>query len=253
MPKGREAPCRCLSLVRSHQQGVFHESSARFQPTVSRLVLKNEQFGYEELTNSVIDWRLDITEFIPAPTPSKTGFGTLKALLQQPKSSDIVVIAGDLNAQVGRLSVSETQLRGRHGLDSIKVVTRPLTVCVDGLFVIWKSGEVTQSTFDPLNSLNISIMLSMEDKTDMTSSPQHRANGTLHKHIWTASCRCDIDGLFVIWKSGEVTQSTFDPLNSLNISIMLSMEDKTDMTSSPQHRANGTFASTFGQLRADVI
>ncbi|GAA56910.1 oxysterol-binding protein-related protein 9 [Clonorchis sinensis] len=45
-------------------------------------------------------------------------YDALNALLRRAKSSDIVLVAGDLNAQVGRLSVSETQLGGRHGLDS---------------------------------------------------------------------------------------------------------------------------------------
>ncbi|KER30083.1 hypothetical protein T265_13257, partial [Opisthorchis viverrini] len=48
----------------------------------------------------------------------KDGFyDILNALLQQAKSSDTVVIAGDLNAQVEKLNVSETQLGSRYGLD----------------------------------------------------------------------------------------------------------------------------------------
>ncbi|KER27476.1 hypothetical protein T265_13796, partial [Opisthorchis viverrini] len=45
-------------------------------------------------------------------------YDALNALMRRAKSSDIVVVAGDMNAQVGRLSASETQLGGRHGLDS---------------------------------------------------------------------------------------------------------------------------------------
>ena len=47
-------------------------------------------------------------------------YDALGALLQRAKSSDIVVIAGDMNAQVGRLSAAEARLGGCLGLDSIR-------------------------------------------------------------------------------------------------------------------------------------
>ncbi|KER20693.1 hypothetical protein T265_10824 [Opisthorchis viverrini] len=46
-------------------------------------------------------------------------YDALNALLRRAKSSDVVVVAGEMNAQVGRLCVSEIQLGGRHGMDLV--------------------------------------------------------------------------------------------------------------------------------------
>ncbi|GAA48171.1 craniofacial development protein 2 [Clonorchis sinensis] len=60
-------------------------------------------------------------------------YDALNALLRRAKSSDIVVVVGDLNAQVRRLSVFESQLGGRHGLDSVRTDNgeRVLQLCAD--------------------------------------------------------------------------------------------------------------------------
>ncbi|KER31144.1 LOW QUALITY PROTEIN: hypothetical protein T265_13050 [Opisthorchis viverrini] len=60
-------------------------------------------------------------------------YDTLNVLLRRAKSPVIVVVAGDMNAQVGRLSASETQLGGRHGLDLELTDNgeRLLQLCVD--------------------------------------------------------------------------------------------------------------------------
>ena len=47
-------------------------------------------------------------------------YEALGALLQRAKSSDIVVVAGDMNAQVGKLNADEAQLGGCLGLDSVR-------------------------------------------------------------------------------------------------------------------------------------
>ena len=44
-------------------------------------------------------------------------FGELSTLLRSSKSSDIIFLAGDLNAQLGRLDSSESELGGVYGLD----------------------------------------------------------------------------------------------------------------------------------------
>ena len=60
-------------------------------------------------------------------------YDTLRALLQRAESSDIGVVAGDMNAQVGRLSTDEAQLGGCLGLDSVRMDNgeRLLQLCAD--------------------------------------------------------------------------------------------------------------------------
>ena len=60
-------------------------------------------------------------------------YDALGALLQQVKTSDIVVVAGDMNAQVGRLSAAEARLGGRLGLDTRRTDNgdRLLQMCAD--------------------------------------------------------------------------------------------------------------------------
>ncbi|KAG5443665.1 hypothetical protein CSKR_102563 [Clonorchis sinensis] len=64
-------------------------------------------------------WLSDL--LTPQPTCSDAirakFYGAMNALLRQAKSSDIVVVAGPLSAQVGRSSASENRSGGRHGLD----------------------------------------------------------------------------------------------------------------------------------------
>jgi len=57
----------------------------------------------------------------------------LTSLLRKAKSSDIIVLAGDLNAQVGRLGESERQLGGTFGLDTERTDNgeRLLQLCAD--------------------------------------------------------------------------------------------------------------------------
>ena len=53
--------------------------------------------------------------------------------MRRAESSDIVVVAGDMNAQLGRLSTDETQLGGCLGLDSVRTDNgeRLLQLCAD--------------------------------------------------------------------------------------------------------------------------
>ncbi|KER27537.1 hypothetical protein T265_05427 [Opisthorchis viverrini] len=95
-------------------------------------------------------------------------YDALSALLRRAKSSDIVVVAGDMNAQVGRLSASETQLGGRHELDSVRTDTgeRLLQLCADRrLFyavltsgiaeVVWPVGVLQQQAGHKLKSTTL--------------------------------------------------------------------------------------------------
>jgi len=60
-------------------------------------------------------------------------YDALSTLLRRAKSSDIVVVAGDMNAQVGRLSAAEALLGGRLGLDAGRTDNgdRLLQLCAD--------------------------------------------------------------------------------------------------------------------------
>ena len=65
-------------------------------------------------------------------------YDDLRSLLRLAKSSDVIVLAGDMNAQVGRLSSNETRLGGRLGLHSERTDNgeRLLQLCSDlGLFL----------------------------------------------------------------------------------------------------------------------
>jgi hypothetical protein len=63
-----------------------------------------------------------VSAYAPTDCSSDTAkdsfYDALSGLIQRAKSSDIVVVAGDMNAQVGRLSATESQLGGRYGLDT---------------------------------------------------------------------------------------------------------------------------------------
>ena len=66
----------------------------------------------------------------------------LRALLQRAESSDIVVVAGDMNAQFDRPSTDEAQMSGCLGLDSLLTENgdRLLQQCADhNLFLYSKN------------------------------------------------------------------------------------------------------------------
>ncbi|KER31525.1 hypothetical protein T265_02290 [Opisthorchis viverrini] len=62
-----------------------------------------------------------------------TFYRELSRLIRQAKSTDIVILAGDLNAQVGRLSSLESHLGGRFGVDARRTDNgdRLLQLCAD--------------------------------------------------------------------------------------------------------------------------
>ncbi|KER23581.1 hypothetical protein T265_14617, partial [Opisthorchis viverrini] len=62
-----------------------------------------------------------------------TFYRELSGPIRQAKSTDIVILAGDLNAQVGRLSSSESHLGGRFGVDARRTDNgdRLLQLCAD--------------------------------------------------------------------------------------------------------------------------
>ena len=68
-------------------------------------------------------------------------YDALRALLQRAQSTDIVV-AGDLNAQVGRLSTDEAQLSGCLGLDSVRMDNgdRHLQQCADNKLFLYSKN-----------------------------------------------------------------------------------------------------------------
>ncbi|GAA55558.1 craniofacial development protein 2, partial [Clonorchis sinensis] len=57
----------------------------------------------------------------------------LSGLIRQVKTTDIVILAGDINAQVGRLSSLESHLGGRFGVDASRTDNgdRHLQLCAD--------------------------------------------------------------------------------------------------------------------------
>ena len=65
-----------------------------------------------------------VSAYAPTNYTSETAkdsfYDALRALLQRAESSDVVVVAGDMNAQVGRLSTDEAQLGGCLGSDSVR-------------------------------------------------------------------------------------------------------------------------------------
>ena len=71
-------------------------------------------------------------------------YDALRALLQLAESSDIVVVAGDMNAQVGRFSTDEAQLGGCLGLDSVRTDNgdRLLQLCADHNLFLCSSAVV---------------------------------------------------------------------------------------------------------------
>ncbi|GAA47933.1 craniofacial development protein 2, partial [Clonorchis sinensis] len=62
-----------------------------------------------------------------------TFYRELSGLIRQAKSTDIVILAGDLNAQVGRLSSLELHFGGRFGVDARRTDNgdRLLQLCAD--------------------------------------------------------------------------------------------------------------------------
>ena len=74
-----------------------------------------------------------------APTDSSSEnekdefYQDLSRLLRSARRTDIVILAGDMNAQVGRLSPEEAQLGGRFGVDAVRTDNgeRLLQLCAD--------------------------------------------------------------------------------------------------------------------------
>jgi hypothetical protein len=60
-------------------------------------------------------------------------YRNLSSLLQSTRSSDIIILAGDMNAQVGRLSSAELHLGGRFSVDAERTDNgeRLLQLCAD--------------------------------------------------------------------------------------------------------------------------
>ncbi|GAA53500.1 craniofacial development protein 2 [Clonorchis sinensis] len=126
------AGCAGVAIVLSHRVEV---SLFDWIPVDSRLCAVRLATSVKSLTSGMlIDVCLSCLRTPQLTDTVKDRFyDALNALLRRAKSSDIVVVAGDLNAQVGRLSVSETQLGGRHGLDSVRTDNgeRLLQLCAD--------------------------------------------------------------------------------------------------------------------------
>ena len=134
-PEAAAAGCAGVGIVLSHRAEV---SLLDWIPVDSRLCAVRLATSVKESHKRDVDRCLFIVSaYAPTDCSSDTVkdrfYDALNALLRRAKSSDIVVVAGDLNAQVGRLSVSETQLGGRHGLDSVRTDNgeRLFQLCAD--------------------------------------------------------------------------------------------------------------------------
>ncbi|KER25885.1 hypothetical protein T265_06740 [Opisthorchis viverrini] len=124
-----------VDIVLSHRAEV---SLLDWIPVDSRLCAVRLATSVKESHKRQVDRCLFIVSaYAPTDCSSDTVkdrfYDALNALLRRAKSSDIVVVAGDMNAQVGGLSASETQLVGRHGLDSLRTDNgeRLLQLCAD--------------------------------------------------------------------------------------------------------------------------
>ncbi|KER20357.1 hypothetical protein T265_11075 [Opisthorchis viverrini] len=129
-PVAAAVGCAGVGMVLSHRA---EQSLLDWIPVDSRLCAVRLTMSVKESQKR----QVDVCQFIVsayAPTDCSSDavkdrfYKTLNALLRQAKSSDIVVVAGDMNAQVGKLSAPEIQLEGRHGLDSL-CVDRRLFLC----------------------------------------------------------------------------------------------------------------------------
>ncbi|KER30998.1 hypothetical protein T265_02676 [Opisthorchis viverrini] len=119
-PEAAAVGCAGVGIVLSHRAEV---SLLEWIPVDSRLCAVRLGTSVKESHKRQVDRCLFImSAYAPAGGSSETVkyrfYDALNALLRRAESSDIVVVAGDMNSQVGRLSVSETLLGGRHGLDS---------------------------------------------------------------------------------------------------------------------------------------
>ncbi|KER25930.1 hypothetical protein T265_06733 [Opisthorchis viverrini] len=120
-PVAAAVGCAGGGIVLSHQAEV---SLLEWIPVDSRLCAVRLATFVKESHKRQVDRYLFIVS-AHAPTDRSSDavkdkfYDALNALPRPAKSSDIVV-AGDMNAQAGKLSESETQLGGRHGLDSVR-------------------------------------------------------------------------------------------------------------------------------------
>ncbi|KER32056.1 hypothetical protein T265_01833 [Opisthorchis viverrini] len=119
-PEAAAAGCAGVGIVLSHRVEV---SLLDWMPVDSRLCAVRLATSVKESQKREVHRCLLIVS-VYAPTDFSSDsvkgrfYDALNAPLQRVRSSDIVVGGGDMYAQVGRLSASETQLGGRHGLDS---------------------------------------------------------------------------------------------------------------------------------------
>ncbi|CAH8658247.1 unnamed protein product [Dicrocoelium dendriticum] len=112
------------------QAGVGIILSSKAEPSLVDWIPVNSRLCAARLTTSAkVDSRSStkrclfvISAYAPTDCSSNavkdTFYHELNALLRSATSSDIIVLAGDMNAQVGRLSSSEAQLGGNYGLNS---------------------------------------------------------------------------------------------------------------------------------------
>ncbi|GAA48472.1 hypothetical protein CLF_101653 [Clonorchis sinensis] len=134
-PEAAEAGCAGVGIVLGQREKV---SLFDWVPVDSHLCAVRVVTSVKESDKRQVDrCLLVVSAYAPTDCSSDAVKGrfydALNALLQRVESSDIVVVAGDLNAQVDRLSVSETQLEGRRGLDTVRTDNgeRLFQLCAD--------------------------------------------------------------------------------------------------------------------------
>ncbi|GAA54241.1 hypothetical protein CLF_112950, partial [Clonorchis sinensis] len=134
-PEAAAAGCAMVGIVLSYRAEV---SLLDWMPVDSCLCAVRLATSVKESHKREVDRCLFIVSaYVPTDCSSDAVkdrfYDALSALLRRAKSSDIVVVAGDLNSHVGRLSVSETQLGRRRGLDSVRTNNgeRLLQLCAD--------------------------------------------------------------------------------------------------------------------------
>ncbi|KER30676.1 hypothetical protein T265_02918 [Opisthorchis viverrini] len=177
-PEAAAVGCAGVGIVLSHRAEV---SLLDWIPVDSRLCAVRLATSVKESHKRQVDRCLFIVSaYAPTDCSSDTVndrfYDALNALLRRAKRPDIVMVARDMNAQVGRLSASETQLGGRHGLESVRTNNgeRLLQLCADRrLFhavrtseiakVVWPLGVLQQQAGHKLKS---TTLLSVTDGAD---------------------------------------------------------------------------------------
>ncbi|CAH8573948.1 unnamed protein product [Dicrocoelium dendriticum] len=119
--------------------------SSKAEPPLVDWIPVNSRFCAVRLTTSAkVDSRSStkrclfmVSAYAPTACSSDvlkdTFYHQLNALLRRDTSSDIIIRAGDMNVQVGRLSSSEAQLGGNYGLNSERtdIGERLLQLCAE--------------------------------------------------------------------------------------------------------------------------